>query len=98
MGEPRPARLTAGWLTVGVGAVGAATVLGLALGPVRLNVLGVGAELANLFPGVHLHSGLSTQEVAIVTQLRLPRVVLGLLVGSMLALAGGCYQGVFRNP
>ena len=32
------------------------------------------------------------------TQLRLPRVVLGLLVGAMLALAGGCYQGVFRNP
>ena len=32
------------------------------------------------------------------TQLRLPRVALGLLVGSMLALAGGCYQGVFRNP
>jgi iron complex transport system permease protein len=34
----------------------------------------------------------------VVTQLRLPRVVLGLLVGAMLALAGGCYQGVFRNP
>ena len=25
-------------------------------------------------------------------------MVLGLLVGAMLALAGGCYQGVFRNP
>jgi len=41
---------------------------------------------------------LSDRDVAIVTQLRLPRVVLGLLVGAMLALAGGCYQGVFRNP
>jgi iron complex transport system permease protein len=33
-----------------------------------------------------------------VWDLRLPRVVLGLLVGSMLATAGGAYQGVFRNP
>jgi iron complex transport system permease protein len=32
-----------------------------------------------------------------VVDLRLPRVVLGLLVGAMLSLAGGCYQGVFRN-
>ena len=59
---------------------------------------GVAAELLNLLPGVHLHSGLTAQEAAIVTELRLPRVVLGLLVGAMLALAGGCYQGVFRNP
>lgn len=28
----------------------------------------------------------------------MPRVVLALLVGAMLALAGGCYQGAFRNP
>ena len=49
-------------------------------------------------PGVHVHSGLSEQEGAIVTELRLPRVVLGLLVGAMLSLSGGCYQGVFRNP
>jgi len=41
---------------------------------------------------------LSEREAAIVLQLRLPRVVLGLLVGAMLALAGGCYQGAFRNP
>jgi iron complex transport system permease protein len=51
-----------------------------------------------LIPGVHLDSGLSEREVAIVVTLRLPRVVLGLLVGAMLALAGGCYQGAFRNP
>ncbi|WP_372495211.1 FecCD family ABC transporter permease [Micromonospora phytophila] len=40
----------------------------------------------------------SPAEDFIVTELRLPRVVLGLLVGGLLALAGGCYQGVFRNP
>ena len=54
--------------------------------------------MLNLLPGVDIHSGLTEREAAIVTELRLPRVVLGLLVGAMLALAGGCYQGVFRNP
>jgi len=31
-------------------------------------------------------------------QLRAPRVVLGGLVGAMLAVAGSAYQGAFRNP
>ena len=35
---------------------------------------------------------------AIIWQIRLPRVVLGALVGSMLAGGGAAYQGVFRNP
>jgi len=60
--------------------------------------LHVAAELLNLLPGVHVRSGLTEREIAILTELRLPRVVLGLLVGGMLALAGGAYQGVFRNP
>jgi iron complex transport system permease protein len=96
--RPRPSRLTGGTLAAGAGAVVIAAVLGLALGPVSLNPLGVAAEILNLLPGVDIPSGLSTQEAAIVTQLRLPRVVLGLIVGAMLALAGACYQGVFRNP
>ena len=34
----------------------------------------------------------------IVLQLRLPRVLLGVLVGSTLALVGAALQGLFRNP
>src|SRR5215475_14281865 len=97
-GAVGPARLRGRWLAAGVAAVFVAVVAGLALGPVGLNPVGVFVELLDLIPGVHLHSGLSPSEQAIVTQLRLPRVCLGLLVGAMLALAGGCYQGVFRNP
>ena len=97
-GGVRPARLSPAWLLAGVAAVVATSVAGLTLGPVALPPLGIAAELLNLLPGVDLHSGLTAPEAAIVTQLRLPRVVLGLLVGAMLALAGGCYQGVFRNP
>jgi iron complex transport system permease protein len=36
--------------------------------------------------------------MAVIWQLRVPRLVLGALVGSMLALAGASYQGVFNNP
>jgi iron complex transport system permease protein len=93
-----PARLRVRWLLAGVVAVVVAVLAGLAFGPVRLNPLGVGAQLLDLIPGVTVHSGLSEREAAIVTELRLPRVCLGLLVGAMLALAGATYQGVFTNP
>jgi len=82
----------------GIVAVFVALVVGVALGPVSLPPGSVALELLNLLPGVQFDSGLSEREVAIITELRLPRVVLGLLVGGLLALAGGCYQGVFRNP
>ncbi|HEX8135162.1 MAG TPA: iron ABC transporter permease [Actinomycetes bacterium] len=68
------------------------------VGPVRLDPAGVLAELANRLPVVKVHGGLPDQDAAILWQLRLPRVVLGALVGAMLALAGAAYQGVFRNP
>lgn len=93
-----PARLRPRWLAAGIVAVLVGAVAGLAIGPVGLPPGGVAAELLNLIPGVHLDSGLTPQEIDILTKLRLPRVVLGLLVGATLALAGACYQGVFRNP
>jgi iron complex transport system permease protein len=94
----RPAGLRPGWLVAGAVAAVLAALAGLAFGPASLPPGSVAAELLNTLPGVHLHSGLTGSQADIVTQLRLPRVVLGLLVGAMLAVAGGCYQGVFRNP
>jgi iron complex transport system permease protein len=43
-------------------------------------------------------SPLSATEAGIVWEIRLPRVVLAGLVGAALAMAGGAFQGVFRNP
>jgi iron complex transport system permease protein len=86
------------WLLAAVGAVVVATLLGLAMGPVALSPLRVLAELVDQLPGVGVDSGLSERDATIVTDLRLPRVVLGLLVGAMLSGAGAAYQGVFRNP
>lgn len=94
----RPAGLRPAWLAAGLVAVLVATIMGSAVGTVSLPAGGVALEMFNILPGVRVTSGLSEREIDILTQLRLPRVVLGLLVGAMLALAGAAYQGAFRNP
>jgi iron complex transport system permease protein len=74
----------------------AALLTGVLVGPVDLGALSVvHATFAHVFG---LHSPLSGADDAILWQLRLPRVVLGALVGGTLAAAGAAYQGVFRNP
>ncbi len=66
------------------------------IGPTSISWTGIiGDVLSNVGIG---HSHLSSVQHEIVWQLRAPRIVLGLLVGAMLAVAGGTYQGVFRNP
>jgi len=95
---PRPARLRAGLLLAGCAGLAVAALLATLVGPVRLDPGAVLAELAGRLPLVDVSSGLSQREVAILWELRLPRVVLGGLVGALLALAGAAYQGVFRNP
>jgi iron complex transport system permease protein len=47
---------------------------------------------------VILTGGGSSEDHAIMWNLRLPRVLLGALVGSSLALSGAVLQGVLRNP
>lgn len=59
---------------------------------------GVVLALVDQVPGVTLDTGLTERQEAILWQLRAPRLVLGGLVGGMLAVAGAGYQGVFRNP
>ena len=84
---------------VGAGALLlAAVALGVLVGPAGIGPGEVALSLLDRLPLVDLDSGLSTQQEAILYQLRLPRVVLGALVGAMLAVAGAAYQGVFRNP
>ncbi|MGH9135999.1 MAG: FecCD family ABC transporter permease [Acidimicrobiales bacterium] len=88
----RRARLGAGWLLAGSGAVAGATVLGLAIGPVDLGFVEVLREL------LWFDSALTDTQRTILWEIRFPRVVLGLLVGATLSLSGAAYQGVFRNP
>jgi len=95
---PRPRDLTAGLVLAGVGAAALAALVGVLVGPVPLGATRVLAALADRLPFVALEHGLDATERAILFDLRAPRVLLGLAVGSLLAGSGAAYQGVFRNP
>jgi iron complex transport system permease protein len=73
-----------------------AVVCGLVIGPTSIGTTRV---IGDVFSYVGIgHSTLSPLQSLVVWQIRAPRLVLGLLAGAMLAVAGGTYQGVFRNP
>jgi cobalamin transport system permease protein len=95
---PSPTRLRPVWLGVGLGSLIGAALVAVLIGPVRLDTGGVVRDVLDRIPGLDVRSGLSARDSAILWQLRMPRVVLGGLVGAMLSLAGAAYQGVFRNP
>ena len=75
-----------------------AILAGVSIGPAGMPVGRVGLELLDRLPLVSVDSGLDSRQAAILWDIRLPRVVLALLVGATLSVAGGAYQGVFRNP
>jgi iron complex transport system permease protein len=98
LARPGAVRVRGRWLLAGVTTLALAAIAGTVFGAVSMPPGRVLLEVIDHVPGVHVHSGLGTVDATIVWELRLPRVVLGLLVGSMLATAGSAYQGVFRNP
>lgn len=85
-------------LPLAVVALAASAVVGLGIGPVPVELHRIAQALLAKAPPLGVDSPLSASQEAIVFELRAPRVVLALLVGGMLAVAGGAYQGVFRNP
>jgi cobalamin transport system permease protein len=89
-------RSTPVWLLGAVLFLLAALVVGAFVGPVHI---GVGGVLQGAFAHAFgFKSPLSAADDAILWQVRLPRVILGAIVGATLATAGAAYQGVFRNP
>ncbi len=97
-GKVVPRAVSVGWALTAAAFVVVATLLGLALGPVDLGIGAVTREVLSHVPFLGVESPFSDTQDAILWELRAPRVALGLLVGAMLASAGGAYQGVFRNP
>lgn len=71
--------------------------LSLALGPVSLPLDATLRALLRLV-GVPLDGDGLEQAELILTQIRLPRTLLGLAVGAVLAVSGVAMQGLFRNP
>ncbi|NEE02523.1 FecCD family ABC transporter permease [Phytoactinopolyspora halotolerans] len=94
----RPVRLPRRWLLLATGVLGLVVLLAMVTGPAGLPLRSVLVEMVNQLPGVELDGGLDEREAAVLWKLRAPRIVLGMLVGGMLAMAGAGYQGVFRNP
>jgi iron complex transport system permease protein len=85
-------------LLVGLtGLCAAALLVGVGVGAVRI---APGDSIAIIFRHLGLETGIAVdpQDDAILWLIRLPRVVLGALVGAGLAAAGAALQGVFRNP
>ena len=70
--------------------------LSLALGPVSLPLADTLRALVSI-TGINLAEAQMQTEL-IISQIRLPRTLLGLMVGAVLALTGVAMQGLFRNP
>ncbi|MQG87988.1 MAG: iron ABC transporter permease [SAR202 cluster bacterium] len=69
----------------------------LGIGAVPISPIDVVAIL--LFHiGLDLGLDFTSQHDAVLWNIRLPRVLLGIMIGAALAIAGAALQGVFRNP
>ena len=86
------------WAAVGVVALLTASIAGVLVGPVHIGLGTVYSSFLNLIPGLGGASAVDPAQASILWSLRIPRVVLGAIVGGMLATAGAAYQGAFRNP
>jgi iron complex transport system permease protein len=99
--EPAPSTRSTGRRSAIFGSLAAlligAVLASLALGQVRISPA---AALGILLDHAGIDSGLdfTSQQDAVLWSIRLPRVVLGALVGAGLGIAGASYQGIFRNP
>ena len=93
----QPVRLRWDWMVAMLAVLAAAALAGVTIGPAGLDPWQVLRELGG-GGFVGRAAGLSETHRAIIWEIRLPRVVLGGLVGCLLSLAGAAYQGVFRNP
>ncbi len=93
-----PARIGARRWLVAIAVLVLVAGAAILIGSVRI---APGASVLALFdrlPFVDIDHGLTEVEERLLFELRLPRVVMGGIVGAVLAVAGAGYQGVFRNP
>lgn len=83
---------------ISAAAVVFAILVGLGVGAVAIPPLDALREILSHLTNGKVSSPLSATDATIIWNLRFPRVLLALVVGSMLASAGCAYQGAFRNP
>lgn len=73
------------------------TLLSAAIGAVSIPFSQLSAILLSKI-GIHLPVEIDPRADLVLTGIRLPRVLLGVLAGMALALSGALMQGLFRNP
>jgi iron complex transport system permease protein len=70
----------------------------VSVGASDLGVVPVARALIDALPGISFDAELTDSQSSILWQWRMPRAVLGALVGAALSMSGATFQGVFRNP
>lgn len=110
LAAPSPAMVSTHLTTLIAGRrrTGLLAVAGLALACLCLTIVAIGQGAIAIAPGRVAEilmarltgdtSLLEGRDVLVVLNIRLPRVLLGLLVGAGLAVSGALMQGLFRNP
>lgn len=76
--------------------VAALALCALSIGPYSIPLDQTAAILASNF--IAMPQTWSNMAGNVIMEVRLPRILGALLVGAALAVAGGAYQGIFRNP
>ncbi|MEO1059925.1 MAG: iron ABC transporter permease [Actinomycetota bacterium] len=93
-----PTRPPMRWLAIAGAVALAAGVVSVSVGPVGVGVGDALQVVLDRVPLIDIDHGVDARIAAIVADVRLPRVLLAAMVGSVLATAGGAYQATFRNP
>ncbi len=96
--EIAPARIGARRWLVAIAVLVLVVTAAVLIGSVRIEPGRSLLALLDRLPFVDVDHGLTNIEERLLFELRLPRVVMGGIVGAVLAVAGAGYQGVFRNP
>jgi iron complex transport system permease protein len=71
-------------------------VAALKFGAVHVSLYGLGRDLISVLMGQS--SGISSDYGLIITDIRLPRILLAVFVGAALSIAGTSFQALLRNP
>ena len=81
------------------GALCICIILALHVGTIMIPIGGgIQSILQGVGIAIYVATPISQEQEAVLWFIRMPRVVIGLLVGASLALAGAVMQGVFSNP
>lgn len=76
-------------------------IVSLGIGTGKTSFMQIPSIIASKIPGLSslvAPNAFDASDAAIILQLRLPRVLAGIIIGAALAIGGVLYQGIFKNP